>query len=77
MLLLEGNDAKALTLEEWEYARGCLPKVKEHICSFTGGGVTQKFVNVARGFNRRYFLIPYFSHFLHTKGYQLRGVFTD
>ena len=34
MLLLEGNDAKVITLEEWEYARGCLPKVRELICSF-------------------------------------------
>ena len=41
------------------------------------GGVTKKYVNVARGFNIRYFLIPYFIHFLHTEGYQLRGVFTD
>ena len=41
----------------------------------SGGSLPKKCLS--REFNRRYFLIPYFTHFLHTEGYQLRGVFTD
>ena len=40
------------------------------------GGVTHKYVSVSRGFNRRDFLIPFFTHFLHTEGCHLKGVFT-
>ena len=39
-------------------------------------GVTHKYVSVSRGFNRRDFLIPFFTHFLHTEGCHLKGVFT-
>ena len=42
----------------------------------TSGGVTHKYVSVSRGFNRRDFLIPFFTHFLHTEGCHLKGVFT-
>ena len=44
--------------------------------SFLLGGVTHKYVSVSRGFNRRDFLIPFFTHFLHTEGCHLKGVFT-
>ena len=40
------------------------------------GGVIHKYVSVSRGFNRRDFLIPFFTYFLHTEGCHLKGVFT-
>ena len=65
-MTLEGKDLSWFQNQE-EYLRKTLLQPR---------GVTQKYVSVSRGFNRRDFLILFFTHFLHTKGYHLKGLFT-